>query len=123
VVQSGAQRDVRAAVVPHDGEPLVAEMPHELDAISRHQAFRIGRVVGCRRRLRRPSVAAGIRADDGVLGREERSDPIPRHVRARVAVQQEHGRAGSSMAHAQRHLAEVDVLQIEPCEAQQTPSG
>ena len=47
---------------------------------------------------------------------QQRRDAVPGGVRARVAVQQEDRRAGAAVAHAQRRLADVDVLEREALE-------
>jgi hypothetical protein len=116
VVERGARGDVGAAVVPDDGEPPVAERPHERDAIAGHRALRVRLVVGRGSRASTLAVAAQVGADDGVLGREERRDAVPRRVRPRMPAQQEHRRPGAAVADAQHRLADVDPLKGEAIE-------
>ncbi len=99
--------------MPHHGELLVAEVPHERDHIIGHRAFGglsvLGRV-GWERRL---PVAAQVRTDDEERAGEQRRHPMPCRMRARMAVQQHHGRPLTAMPHAQGHLSQIDVIKSE----------
>ena len=116
VIHRRPERDVAAAIVAGDREPLVPERPHQRHAIARHRALRVRLVVGSRGRLRRLAVAAQIRAHDGVPPGQQRRHPVPGDVRARMAVQQEHRRAGPAVPHPQHRLADIDPLQLESVE-------
>ena len=71
------------------------------------------RLVG---RRRRAAVAGQVGAHDGVPIGQQRDHPVPRDVGARVAVEQQEGRTGSAVADAQRHVAELQVVQGEAVE-------
>ena len=116
MVQRRPERDVGAAVVAGDGEPLVPQRAHQRDAVARHRALGVRLVVGRRRRLGRLAVAAQVRAHDRVRAGQQRRDAVPCRVRARVAVQQQQRRAAAAVAHAQHGLADVDALEREAVE-------
>jgi hypothetical protein len=113
MVECRAEGDVRAAIMADDGEAIVAERSHQRDAVARHRAFRVRLVIPRRRRLRRLAIAAKVRADDGVAGREERRGAVPGGVRPGVPVQEEDRRAGSAVANAKNGLARVDPVERE----------
>jgi hypothetical protein len=108
--------DPGAAVVPGDGEALVAERAHHRDDVAAHRAVGVGLVVRRRGRAAGRAVAAQVRADDGVAAREQRRHAMPGGVRARMPVQEDHGRPVAAVAHADRRLVSVDALQREPVE-------
>jgi hypothetical protein len=103
--------DVAAAVVPDDGEPVVAQPPQR-HHVAGHRPRGVRRVVRGRRRGARAAVAAQVGAHDRVprVG-EQRRHAVPGRLRARMAVQQHHRRSGP--AAAQPHpdpVRDVDVL-------------
>jgi DNA repair protein RecN (Recombination protein N) len=69
------------AVVPDDGEGVVAEPGHQLGDVARDRALRVRRVVRLLGRVGRLAVAAQVRTDDGELLGEQRRDlgghPLP----------------------------------------------
>ena len=97
MIERHAVRDARAAVVAEHAEALEAEVPHDLDLIERHRAFRVQR---CARRLpcdlAAVAVAAQIRDDDGVVARELARDGGPRDAALRRAVQEQDGRPAAA---------------------------
>jgi hypothetical protein len=116
MVECGTKGDVGAAVVADDREALMAEPTHQRHHVGSHRTLRIGRVVGNRGRLGRSAIAAQVGTDHGVMRREQRRHAVPGDVRAGMAVQQQHRRAGAAMAHAQRDIAERDLLELETFE-------
>ena len=56
-------------------------------------------------------VAAQVRADDEAGVDEKRGDSVPCGMRTRMAVQQHHRPPLTATPDAQRHLANVDVLE------------
>ena len=82
--------DAGAAVVAHDGEAIEAERLHDGDAVARHGALGIGRVVvAVGGRCVGEAVAAQVHDDDGRLGGQLRGEAVPAGVRLRVAVKAE----------------------------------
>lgn len=66
-------------------------------------------MIGRRRRLRGSSVATQVWTNDGIAGRgEQRRNPVPRGVRARMTVQQQDRRAVSAAAAVQGNPA-IDI--------------
>ena len=116
IVECQSLSHVGAAIVTHDGVTLVAEHTHQRGAVARHRAFRVRLVIGRRRRFRRLAIAAQIRAHDRPPVGEQRSNPVPRRVRSRMPVQEQQPRPRAPVAHAQRHPANIDPLQLEPLE-------
>ncbi len=90
VVEPGPERDQRAAVVPGQSEPVVAESRGQRDDIGGHRALRVRRTaVG---RLVAGAVAAQVGADHRVVAGQVGRDVPPDQVGLREAVQQ-HDRA------------------------------
>ena len=116
MVERHAVRATATTVVPHDEEPVVAELAHHLDLVACHRSLRIGRVVGIGRRLAAVSVAAQVRGHDGKLLREARSELVPHDVRLGDAVQQQGWRAIAAVPHPDQRLAGVDHRLLEPLE-------
>src|SRR5690349_8986557 len=96
MIERQAVRDARAAVVAEHGEPLEAEVPHDLDLIERHRALRIELVLLVARDLAAVAVTAEIRDDDGVVACELARDGGPRDAALRRAVQEQHGRPAAA---------------------------
>jgi hypothetical protein len=115
MIERHAKRRPRAAVVPGDVELPEAEVLHRLDLVLRHAAERVVAVVGFAARLRTVAIAAEIGAHHGEVSRQLGRDEIPRHVRERVAVQQQHRRALAPVAQVDRALGiagrDLDVLE------------
>ncbi len=123
VVERRALGHVGAPVVADDREALVAEAPHQGDAVAGHGPLRVGLVVLGGRGLRRASVASEVRAHHRVLAGEERRDAVPGGVRARVPVQQEHGRARPAVTDTELGLADVEGFEQEVVEERHRRRG
>ena len=67
-------------------------------------------------RLRRFAIAPQVRADDGKVARQERSDPMPCCVRARMAMQKQDGWPRASMPHPKGHVTNLDEVECESWE-------
>jgi hypothetical protein len=91
VIKRHSERHVTPAIVPCNGEPLVAEDAHQVDAVIGHGSLRVRRMVVGRRGLGRLSIPPEIRANDSVALRELRRNAMPRDMRPRMAVEQQHG--------------------------------
>jgi hypothetical protein len=88
VVESRAERDEGAAVVPYESEPVVPERRGEADHVGAHRA--LGVDVGRRRlRLGAGAVPAQVRADHRVTLGEERRDVPPHRAGLGEAVQED----------------------------------
>ena len=87
MIYCDAERNERPAVVAHDGDLLVAKVPHEQDHVIGHCPLGglsvLGRVAG----KRRLSVAAQVRVDDEERAGEERRHSVPRRMRTRMAME------------------------------------
>ena len=116
VVERGPVRDVAAPVMAGDREPVVAQRPHQCDAVARHRALRVRLVVGRGRRLRRFPVAPQVGADHRVAFSQQRRDAMPGDMRARMAVQEHHGRPRPAVADPEHRLPDVDPLEREAFE-------
>ena len=113
-------RDAAAAILADDGEPLEAEVPHDVDLVLRHRALRVVRVIGQALRLAAVAVAAQIRGDDRELLGEPRRDVAPRVMRQRRTVQQQQRRAAAAFDRVDRDAAaRRDVVRREPRERRQ----
>ena len=116
VIHGRAEGHQRAPVMTHHREPVVAEVPHQCHHVACHRPLGRLRVPGRVRRQRRLAVTAQIRADHEERARQPRRDPVPGRVRAGMAVQQHHRLPLAAVPHAERHLAGVDAVQLEPIE-------
>jgi hypothetical protein len=117
-VHCQAHRHVAAPVVAHQREPIVPQPAHQDHKVSGHRPFRVRRMVGGHRRFRRPPVPTQVRADDGVTGRDEPGrDAVPRGVRARMPVQQQHRQPVPTAAAVQHNaVPDLTVPLTEPLE-------
>ena len=112
--RSGKSSAIRYAQRPPRSCPTTAKRSKPSacmtsDLVLRHGALRIGRVVGRRCRLRTVAVAAQVRADDRVGFGKLRRDPVPHHVRLRMAVKQEERRAAAAMPKVDRRTGCLDA--------------
>src|SRR5688572_3277340 len=113
MIERHAVRDACAAIVPEHGETLEAEVPHDLDLIERHRAFRVFDVGCAALDFAAIAVATQICSDDGVVAREVTRDRGPRHAALRCAVQQQH-RWAAAADHGMYHGARrADLLGLE----------
>ncbi len=64
--------DTRAAIMPDDGEAVVAQRLHDGDEVEGHASLRIGFVAGHVGRAARSTVAAQVRHDDGEMAHQFR---------------------------------------------------
>src|SRR5262249_52561934 len=87
VVERHPVADAAAAIVPGDGEAVVAESRHERDEVGGHGALRA--VAGGAGAV---AVAREIRHDDGEARREPRRDRVPGGAALRIAVEEEQRR-------------------------------
>ncbi len=103
----------RAAVVAGQEETRMAEALHHLDHVFGHDAKAVIDEFGPGLGERAVAVAAQIGEHHVVVFREPRGDRVPQHVIVRIAVQQQQGRAGTAMAHANDGAlgAHVDMLE------------
>ena len=99
--------------MPHHGEAVVAQRAHDGQNVAGHGGARVGGVVGRRGGLGGSAITAQVRADHGVVARQQRGDAMPGRVRARVAMQQDDRRTGTPIADAEGGFSGVDVLQGE----------
>src|SRR4029079_11443215 len=100
-IERKAVRAAGAAIVAAYGEALEAELPHQLDLVTRHRPLRVGLVIRRGLGLRALAVAAQVRRDDGEALCQCRGDGMPHHVRLRMAVQEEERRSATSVADPQ----------------------
>ena len=98
-----------------DVELLEAQVLHHLDLVLGHAPERVVAVVGLAARLAAVAVAPQIGTHHGEVLRQPGRDQMPRHVRERVAVQQQHGRAVAAVAQVDHALRiaglNLDVLE------------
>jgi hypothetical protein len=123
VIERHAVGAAPAAIVPGHAEALEAELPHDREAVARHRPLGVGLVIGRRRRLRALPVAAQVDGDDGEVLREPRRHPVPRHVRLRVAVQEQERRAVAAVPHPNDGLAGSDGRELEAFEHAPGPNA
>jgi len=118
VVHREAESDVAAPVVPDDREALVPQPTHEFQDVRSQSPLRRLRMIGPWRRRGRAAIAAQIRTDDGMPGRnQQRRHGVPGGVRTGVPVQQHHRRAATSYADPQPYtVVDVDPAQREALE-------
>ncbi len=106
VVEAHARGGARAAVVPGNEEPAVAELFHHLDLVLRHRPERIVDVVGAGFvRADTVAIAPEIGGDDVEMLGETARDLAPGHMGQRVAVQQQQGRPVAAMAQVDARAA------------------
>jgi hypothetical protein len=67
-------------------------------------------------RQRGAAVTAEVRADNGVLLRQEGGNTVPRCMGARMSVQQYDRWALTSVSNPQRHLTDVELIKCESIE-------
>ena len=103
----------RAAVVADQEETLVAEALHDLDHVLRHDPKAVIDQIGAGVGQRAVAIAAQIGEHHVIALGEPRRDAVPQHVIVRIAVQQQHRRAGAAMAQADDGALGADVEMLE----------
>ncbi len=93
MIETEAVRYARAAIVSHETKVREALRAHQFDLVGRHRTLRIVDAALTAGGLRRIAVPAEVAADHGESLGEARRDPVPHHVRLRVAVQQQDWRS------------------------------
>ena len=123
VIERQAVGDPPAPVVSDEREILEAEMAHHGDLVARHRPLRIGLVVRRRGGLGTPAIAAQIGRNDGKALGELRDDPVPHHMRLRVAVEEQKPRAASADAGTDRGFRRHDIVHLEPVKHRRAPQA
>ena len=116
MIQGKPEGDARPAVVTHHVEPLMAESSHQRHAIVCHRPLarlRMPRLVGDRCRT---AVPTEIGTHDGVPSCKHWRDLVPRGVRPRMTMQEEHRRPIATAPHVQGNAANADVIFAEAIE-------
>ena len=103
----------RAAVMAPEKEPLVTEVLHDLDHVLGHDAEAVIDEIGAGLGQRAVAVAAQIGEHHVIALRKPRGDRVPQHVIVRIAVQEQQGRAGAAMAHANDGALRAHVEMLE----------
>lgn len=98
-----------------DGEPFVAQLAHEPDHIAGHGAVAVDLVLGVRLGLGGLAITPQVWAHHGVAGRDQqRRDEVPRRMRARVAMDQDHRWAIAAVSDPQGDIVpDGDIVQGE----------
>ncbi len=123
MVERHAVGDAPAAVVPGDGEAVMAKLRHDTDEVGRHRPFRVGAVVRIAAGLAEFAVAAQVGGDDGEAFGQRGSDLVPHDVRLRVAVDQQQRRAAAAGPIGDLDAGRVEAMRGEIVEHRDLPSG
>src|SRR5580704_367689 len=99
-----------------DREPVVAKVPHERDHVFGHRSLGGLRMHGRICWQCGLPVAAQVRADNEERVRKLRRYAMPGGVRAGVTMQLYHWLSLAAMPHAERHIADIDVVQLKAIE-------
>ena len=118
VTHGRAESQPVAPVMTHDREPVVAEVPHQCHDVACHCALGRLRVLGRVRRQRRLAITAQVRTDHEERTRKPGRHPVPGRVRPGMTVQQHHRLPLAAVAHSERHLADINAVQLEAIEHQ-----
>jgi hypothetical protein len=113
VVHGGTERGHRTAIVAGHREPVMAQLRHQADHVESHGALaRLG-VAGLVRRERRPAVPPKIRSHHEVVSGKAGRNAVPGRVGPGMAVQQHDRGARAAVPDPQRHLADMDAIQLK----------
>ena len=103
----------RATVVAGEEETLMAELLHDFDHVLGHGTKAVIDVIGPGLGQRAVAVAAQIGEYHVIAFRKPRGDAVPRYVIARIAVQEQQGRARTAMPHANDCALRAHVEMLE----------
>jgi hypothetical protein len=82
-----------SAVMPHDRKLLEPKSAHRFHLIERHGTFRVIEMIFAVRGLAAVPIASKVGHNQCKFLRELGRELVPLHMRLRMAVQEEHGRA------------------------------
>ena len=111
-----------AAIVAREEEPLMPEIVHDFEHVCGQYSRTVIDVIGARLGQRAVAIAAQIGEHHVITLRQPGGDAVPRHVIARVAVQEQQGRARTAMAHANDGALRAHVEMLE-CREQSCDFG